>query len=40
MKPPLSMTLVGAGGAGTVRWDLRLNIGKPRGSVKRPGASG
>jgi hypothetical protein len=34
------MTLVGASGAGTVRWDLRLNIGKPCGSVKPPGASG
>jgi hypothetical protein len=34
------MTLVGASGAGTVRWDLRLNIGEARRSVKRVRASG
>jgi hypothetical protein len=34
------MTLVGASGAGSLRWDLRLNIEYPCGSVKRPGGSG
>jgi hypothetical protein len=34
------MTLVGASGAGSLRWDLRLNIEYLCRIVKRPGTSG